>query len=823
MKIALLQEERYLPTYHGGNKCNRLLLESLADLGHDCLALCSVRLRSISEPDFIEDMRARGIDVEHSGPERYRYRHQGVAVHGLPLDTQARHAFIGTELHAFAPDLVLVSDDPRHYLLEAALAICPDRVVYLSHSNEHLPFGPLARYPDPARAEKLKQVAGIVTVSQYARDYLKQHGGFDSTRLRYPSFGAGPFPRLGRWDEGQISLLNADPTKGTDLFLQLAEAFPEHRFGIVDWCGDQRSMERLRAMPNVTIEVPVDDVGEILARTRILLMPSLLPETLGLAACEAMLHGIPVLASDLGGLPEAKQGIDYLLPVNPAREVEDGQYICPPQDIGPWRQALRRLLDDEQHYRRIANASRDAAAAGVADISVQAFEDLFERLRPEPRELRPVAVVDAFDAGFLFAKELKRRGHPCVNVISNECIADEVLAKCEPQELHATVHHRGDVAATVREIRALGAERVLPGCETGVTVADQLAAALGSAGNTLARSEARRNKYLMAMAAKEAGIAVPDQVCGADFAEIWAWQQPRDQWPVVAKPPHSVASEDVYVCRDRAELENAFKRIVNRTNLTGLVNDKVLVQELLYGPQYVLDTISLNGEHYLAGVWLYGRPEFADSVIAAPNDPAQWHPSVSHLNWGQVNYAAVGSNSKQIIQGHGPVKEALFDYAVAILDALAIKNGPAHFELMWVNGEPRLMEVGARLHGAPSTHWMCRICTGISQLDQAIDAYLYPKQFLRRARREYRLTWHGHKVRLHPWRAGYLKGFTGMERVRALPSFHGLFYMSEPRQLEPKDCVGVVALMHPDEEQMRADFEAIRELERRDLFDIETL
>ena len=42
MKVALLQEERYLPSFHGSNKSNRCLLESLAREGHDCLALCSV-------------------------------------------------------------------------------------------------------------------------------------------------------------------------------------------------------------------------------------------------------------------------------------------------------------------------------------------------------------------------------------------------------------------------------------------------------------------------------------------------------------------------------------------------------------------------------------------------------------------------------------------------------------------------------------------------------------------------------------------------------------------------------------------------------------
>ena len=823
MKIALVQEERYLPTYHGGNKSNRLLLEALCRQGHDCLALSAVRLAHVPERQFLQEMAERAIEVERTICEHYRYRYRGVAVHGLPLDTRQRHDFIRKELRAFGPDIVLVSADPRYYLLAAALAETPDRVVYISHSNEHLPFGPLARRPDTLQRERLNRVIGIITVSRYAQRYLKQHGGLDATRLSFPVYSDGPFPRLGRFGQGAIGLLNAHPTKGVDVFIALARVFPAQSFVIVDWCGNRETQAELQTLMNVRRHEPVDEIHRILEQIQILLMPSLLPETFGLAAIEAMLHGIPVLASDIGGLTEAKQGVEYLLPVNPATEVHDGEFICPRQDCEPWQAALTRLLDDPAHYRDCADASRDAAARFVSAIDIRDFEDLFERIRPEPKTPQPVAVVDTFDAGFLFAKELHRRGYPCVNVISNDAIADEILAKCEPEYLHATVQHRGDIANTIQQLRDFGIKHILPGCETGVTVADALSAALGGITNGTALSEARRNKYLMAMAAKHAGVAVPNQCCTDRFEDVLSWLETYDQWPVVAKPPHSLGSEDVHVCRDQAELKSAFHHILNRTNLTGRVNQAVIVQELLFGPQYVLDTISYRGEHFLAGVWLYGRPEFAGSVIASPADPTQWHPSIAHLSWADINYAAVGSNSKRIMHGDDNVAHTLFAYASQILDALEINTGPAHFELMWINGEPRLIEVGARLHGALSTHWMCRICAGVSQLDQTIDAYLNPRQFLRRARHRYRLTWHGYKVRLHPWRAGDLKSFTGMERVEALPSFRGLFYMSEPKRLAPKDCVGVVALIHPDEDVMLRDFETIRQLEREDLFEIDPI
>ena len=42
-------------------------------------------------------------------------------------------------------------------------------------------------------------------------------------------------------------------------------------------------------------------------------MPSLWYEGFGLTVMEAMLHGIPVIASDAGGLVEAKHGTAYVI------------------------------------------------------------------------------------------------------------------------------------------------------------------------------------------------------------------------------------------------------------------------------------------------------------------------------------------------------------------------------------------------------------------------------------------------------------------------------------------------------------------------------
>ena len=141
----------------------------------------------------------------------------------------------------------------------------------------------------------------------------------------------------------------------------------------------------LARRPNVRILHPVDDISLLMAQTRVLLAPSLWAEARSRMIVEAMLHGVPVMASDVGGIPEAKMGVPYLLPVNPIARYQtevDEQMAplaeVPTQDIGPWRAALTRLLSGRAHYDEIARASRAAAMDYAAHLSVAPFEKLLE-------------------------------------------------------------------------------------------------------------------------------------------------------------------------------------------------------------------------------------------------------------------------------------------------------------------------------------------------------------------------------------------------------------------------------------------------------------
>jgi glycosyltransferase involved in cell wall biosynthesis len=106
---------------------------------------------------------------------------------------------------------------------------------------------------------------------------------------------------------------------------------------------------------------------------------------------EAMLRGLPVIASDSGGLMEAKSGTGYVIPVRPIeryeREFDETHMpvaVAPAQDLAPWKEALHTLLTDEAAYWAEAERSRAVALRFVEQLDAADFERMIESLGTPP-------------------------------------------------------------------------------------------------------------------------------------------------------------------------------------------------------------------------------------------------------------------------------------------------------------------------------------------------------------------------------------------------------------------------------------------------------
>ena len=383
MRILLAQNSLYFPAHGGGDKSNRLLMEALAARGHECRVVARISAFGPAEQArYLEQLAARGVAAAADGGV-VTFERAGVGVR-VVTNTNLRACLV-QQLAEFQPDVILAStDDPAQVLLEAALAYGRAPVVYLVRATLALPFGPDCAFPNQPRTERMRACSKVVGVSEYVAAYIRKYAGMDAVHVPISLMEPEEWSVLGRFESEFVTMVNPCAVKGIAIFVALADALPHLSFAAVPtWGTTTEDRAALEARANIRLLDPVDDINLLLARTRVLLVPSLWAEARSRIVLEAMLRAVPVIAAHVGGIPEAKMGVPYLLPVRPIERYQprvNEQMVpvaeVPPQEIGPWVEALRALTTDRGLYEENAHESRRAALAYVETLHAGHFEAL---------------------------------------------------------------------------------------------------------------------------------------------------------------------------------------------------------------------------------------------------------------------------------------------------------------------------------------------------------------------------------------------------------------------------------------------------------------
>ncbi len=124
--------------------------------------------------------------------------------------------------------------------------------------------------------------------------------------------------------------------------------------------------ERLGITQRVRFLGKVDAVADLLRAADLYLLPSA-SESFGLSALEALACGVPVVASDVGGLPEV------------VVDGETGALVAPGDIDGMAERALELLTDADRHAASRAGGVARAKLFGT-DKVVPLYEDLYRRV-----------------------------------------------------------------------------------------------------------------------------------------------------------------------------------------------------------------------------------------------------------------------------------------------------------------------------------------------------------------------------------------------------------------------------------------------------------
>lgn len=406
----------------------------------------------------------------------------------------------------------------------------------------------------------------------------------------------------------------------------------------------------------------------------------------------------------------------------------------------------------------------------------------------------PAVLVDPYSSGALYAPAFREAGVPVVALVTASTPPDVYAASYRPEDFQEIIVASYDPSAAIARLRELRPRCVLAGCESGVELTDAVApCVVPSVANAPETATARRHKGAMAVAAARAGLPIIEQICTGDPAEVEAWIERADLRgrDLVIKPPKSASTDGVTRVPGGAGWRDLFTAMLGQANRLGIVNDRLVVQEYCHGTEYVVDTASFAGEHSVSDICRYHKIDNGGHM-AVYESMAWMPPTIS-------------------------VYDELVEYAFGVLDAVGMRYGAAHVEIMMTDRGPRLIEIGARPHGGGHPRF-CRLATGDSQLDRIVRQFStgepLPKSYVLRR--------HVRVVFLMSKSAGYVQNAAVLDHVRDLESHQfSKIAILDGARLEPtKDLfgsldLGFVVLSHADPAVVDADAQRVRELEQQ--------
>lgn len=403
---------------------------------------------------------------------------------------------------------------------------------------------------------------------------------------------------------------------------------------------------------------------------------------------------------------------------------------------------------------------------------------------------RHVVIVDPYSGAADFGPAFLARGVLPVALLSTPGPLDVFATAWRPENFAEVLPYGADREALLATVAAYEPLRVIPGNETAVELAEFLGARLNpEAGNLPELSAARRDKWQMAMAVQRAGLPVVRQFCSAsqDAVARWLRDSGLENSKLVLKPPKSGGTDGTSVVRPGEDWRGCFDRINGAINRFGQRNAGVLVQEFAEGTEYVVDMYSVDGRHGLAEVCRYRK--------------------------GARGHKLGLYDRTDFLAPDAPGVPEVTAYAARVADAVGIREGSTHVEVVLTSDGPRLIEIAARLAGTPLQQ-AARLATGDCQIDRTVrhvlDGEFTPG---------YRLRQQVAIVCLSASRSGLLCNAEILDNLSDLPTARLVSLPHRTGEYVPATedlftLLGWVMLASPSAAELDRDYAAIKETER---------
>ena len=385
-RVLYVNRNCYLDDSNGAAVASRGMMELLGRIGFGVEALTGAGIELGDEVDPRAWLASRGVRIE-AGTSLAKQVVNGVpttilvghpARAGGPDDAESREflAALDQTITRFRPDVLLTfGGDQLAHAIRARARRRGLAVVFALHN-----FAYNVRWP-------FADVDAAIVPSRFAADYYRRVIGLDCSILPNPV-------ALGRvqvrdYRPRYVTFVNPSLEKGVYPFARIADELarlrPDIPLLVVEARGSERTLAAcgldLAGNGNISLMSHTADPRRFWEVTRICLLPSVWWENQPLVAVEALINGIPVVASDRGGIPETLGDSGVVLPL-PDRITPRSRELPTPAEVEPWVEAIVRLWDDTTFWTERHRRASIEARRWSPPVIEPAYASFFARIRP---------------------------------------------------------------------------------------------------------------------------------------------------------------------------------------------------------------------------------------------------------------------------------------------------------------------------------------------------------------------------------------------------------------------------------------------------------
>lgn len=160
---------------------------------------------------------------------------------------------------------------------------------------------------------------------------------------------------------------------------------------------------------------------------------------------------------------------------------------------------------------------------------------------------------------------------------------------------------------------------------------------------------------------------------------------------LIIKPSDNSGSRGVFLLEDK----NNEKLINHAFNYSKEYsrNGEIIIEEYMEGPEVSVEAISVRGKVEIITI-------------------------TDKLTTGAPNFVEMGHSQPTRLSIE--IQESVNDITKKAIEAIGIKNGPSHTEIIVTNDGPKIVEIGARLGGDNITSHLVPLSTGIDMIESCI-------------------------------------------------------------------------------------------------------